>query len=123
VAIRKLPSKDFNLERFTEELTQFLNTLNIKKSDVDILSFMEGKISRKRGPVPGASFLSIRDPAAFHCFTSALRADNGPAFLAGEPPDCQPSAEVAVYQRCVEREHRHDKLDNTIESSTDYKVR
>lgn len=108
------------MDQFRESLLQFLEKLQLDMSDVHILHFMEGKLSRKRGPVPGACFLSFKKPQSFHMFASVMKSGEIP-FLIGESPECQPCLEVAVYQRVEERD-RQDKLQGTIESSSDYKA-
>ena len=97
-----------------------LGRLNIPVADVDVIRFMPGKLSRKRGPVPGAAFLSFKHPSSYHNFMSAMQMGSV-SLLEGEDDDCQPVAEVAVYQKTVDRD-RSDKLESTIENSNDYKA-
>lgn len=116
----QLPSKDFKVEQFKDALHGALAKLNVSPDSVEILRFLEGKLSRKRGPVPGACFLLFKDPASFHQFMSKMNLGSI-MLLEGEAPECQPTLEIPIYQKVVEKD-RFDKLDNTLESSADYQA-
>eukprot|EP01041_Mallomonas_annulata_P005261 gene5261-10528_t len=111
VAVRKLPSTSFNKENFTENVHRVCNSLNISISNVDILHFMEGKLSRKRGPIPGTGFISIRDEESAVLFLS--NCPNPILFLE--------DVQLAPFQK-VPKPPRVDKLSDTIYEDEEYKL-
>jgi hypothetical protein len=120
LVVRKLPpTKDYTKEIFEQNLHAVLNTLTTAgtpssttwMSDVHVDHFIEGKISRKRGPVNGAGFIAFTDESLFQLFKTQCPATI--PFLADEN-NCQPEITPALYIKTFRQKEKVDvKYGNT----------
>jgi hypothetical protein len=62
-----------------------------------ILDYVTINHSRKRGPISGTAFISIKDDMAMLSFLKEC--PSGVPFLAGEDTDAQPVISPAPYQK------------------------
>jgi hypothetical protein len=94
VVVRKLPVRDFGIDDLNLCLDKVCNEINLNRDTFVVEHFSGGKISRKRGPVFGAGFITVGDEAQYTTFLQ-----NCPSkcpFIAG-PESCKSS-----FYSCVD---------------------
>eukprot|EP01031_Cornospumella_fuschlensis_P022266 gene22266-27229_t len=111
IVIRRLPAtKDYTLEEFQKALDGVLSALCIEKSACNFEHFIPGKISRKRGPITSAGFLSLPPQ---HSATFLEKVGKTVPFL---PEEEQPEVLEAPFKKLPKQKDKVDKLMNTYES-------
>lgn len=116
LVIRKLPaSREFTRELFESCLQRTLHALGLDAKIFHLEHFIEGKISRKRGPIYSAGFISVADPSAKEVFLS--KAASAP-FL---PDDSYGMPEVteAPFNKVFKKD-KPDKLAGSYETDPEY---
>eukprot|EP01039_Chlorochromonas_danica_P011378 gene11378-12708_t len=118
VIIRKLPaSRDYRREQFDSCLEAVAKALDLDIKHFFVEHFIEGKISRKRGPVSSAGFVSISDPQASQVFLQQCPLNR--PFLSDDLYG-QPEVTLAPYAKAFKQKEKVDKIVNTYESDPEF---
>jgi len=65
VVIRKLPPTGYSKEDFVASLQSVCSSLEIPSNIFRFLHFIQGKVSRQRGPLGSAGFVAFEDEEVF----------------------------------------------------------
>jgi hypothetical protein len=68
IVVRKLPVRDFGIDDLNSCLDKVCNEIKLNRDSFVVEHFSGGKISRKRGPVFGAGFITIGDESQYTTF-------------------------------------------------------
>jgi hypothetical protein len=87
IAIRKLPAnKNYTKKDFEQNVQTVITALQLNPYMLNIEHFIEGKLSRKRGPIPSVGYLAFYDEHTYETFIQ--NCPNKIPFLTGKKIIC-----------------------------------
>ena len=114
LVVRKLPLSNYDHSTFQNDLEKFCAKLQLAPESFRFEHFIQGKLSRQRGPVPGVGFFSTDEDAAKIVLTNSQQVP----FYEGDMN--QSDVFLALNQSMFKAKERMDKVVGTFESDPEY---
>lgn len=117
LVFRKLPFQDFTLENFQKCISSVCDKLGCNPELLQIDHFIQGKLSRKHGPVHSAGFVCVKDEELLKNLLL-----NCPVLYPFIEDDLsnQPELSLAPYQKNFRTKEKVDKYIGTYETDPEY---
>eukprot|EP01036_Dinobryon_divergens_P027961 gene27961-36829_t len=127
ICIRKLPVRNFDKADFEKCLDRLCGVVDgplsasssvLQRDAFQVEHFVEGKISRKRGPIYGAGFIAVNSEEQYTLFLNIVPAKY--PFIEVDDINAQPEVGKAPNQRVFRIKEKPDRHLNTYETDPEF---